>query len=102
MTTWFVSRHPGAVEWAARQALEVHRQVAHLNPDDIQTGDTVIGSLPVNLAAKVCTAGATYWHLSVELPLHLRGKELSADLLDALGARLEAYRIENTTLAKAN
>ncbi len=97
MTTWFVSRHPGAVEWVVRQSLEVHRQVAHLNLDDIQTGDTVIGSLPVNLAAKVCALGATYWHLSLEVPAHLRGKELDADALQHLGARLESFQVQSNS-----
>ncbi|MEF3193056.1 MAG: CRISPR-associated protein Csx16, partial [Halothiobacillaceae bacterium] len=39
MTTYFVTRHIGAIEWAARKGLRVDRQVAHLNPADIQPGD---------------------------------------------------------------
>jgi CRISPR-associated protein Csx16 len=51
MTTWFVTRHPGAIEWASRQGIRVDRQIAHQDPADIQPGDTVIGTLPVNLGA---------------------------------------------------
>ena len=94
MTTWFISRHPGALEWARRRGLRVDQYVAHLDPASVQPGDTVIGSLPVNLAAAVCERGARYLHLSLELPAHLRGQELSADQLDALGARVQAYLIE--------
>lgn len=94
MTTWFVSRHPGAVEWAGRQGLPIDRYVIHVDALQIQPGDTVIGSLPVNLAAGICARGARYLHLSLELPAHLRGQELSADQLEDLGARVAAYKVE--------
>jgi CRISPR-associated protein Csx16 len=93
MTTWFISRHPGAIEWARQQNLHVDEYVAHLDTARIRAGDTVIGSLPVNLAAQVCAAGARYLHLSLELPAQLRGVELRADQLTALGARLQAYEV---------
>ena len=93
MTTWFVTRHPGAVEWAARQGQHIDRHVAHLDPADIAPGDTVIGILPVNLAARVCERGARYFNLSLDLPAAARGKELTADELDGYGARLEAFEV---------
>lgn len=98
MTTFFISRHPGAIEWAARQNLVVTRFVPHLDPAQVEPGDTVIGSLPVNLAAQVCAAGADYWHLSLELPAELRGRELSADDLERLGARVQAFSIQNSPI----
>lgn len=79
--------------WAQRRGLLVDQYVTHLDTTLVQSGDTVIGSLPVNLAAAVCERGARYLHLSLELPAHLRGQELSADQLDALGARLEQFEI---------
>lgn len=94
MTTWFISRHPGAVEWAQRQGLHVDRFVAHLDPGAVQRGDTVIGSLPINLAAQVCAVGASYGHLSLELPANLRGVELSADDLQHLQAKIELFDIK--------
>ena len=97
MTTFFISRHPGAVEWAARQRLTIDHVVPHLDPARVQPGDTVIGSLPVNLAAQVCAGGAAYWHLTLELSTELRGKELSADDLETLGARVEAFDIQALT-----
>ena len=93
MTTFFISRHPGAIEWAARLHLQIDRIVAHLDPAQVQQGDTVIGSLPVNLAAQVCESGASYFHLSLALPIFRRGQELSADDLECLGARLESFDI---------
>lgn len=93
MTTYFISRHPGAIEWAARQHMQVDRRIAHLDPTIVKAGDTVIGSLPVNLAAQVCAKGAAYWHLSLELPAELRGQELSADDLAQRGARVEQFNV---------
>lgn len=98
MTTYFVSRHVGAVEWATRQRLTIERFVPHLDLAQVQSGDTVIGNLPVNLAAKLCAKGAAYWHLSLTLPTELRGRELSADELEQLGARVEAFEIRPTPL----
>lgn len=94
--TWFVSRHPGAIDWARRQKLAVARWVAHLDPAAVQAGDTVIGTLPVNLAAEVCARGARYLHLSLAVPAECRGRELSADDLLQLGAHIEPYRIEQS------
>lgn len=91
---WFVSRHPGAVEWAARTGLAVDRQVAHLDVGEVRRGDTVIGTLPVNLAAEVCARGARYLNLSLDLPEVARGRELTADELEHYGARLEAFLVE--------
>lgn len=93
MTTYFISRHPGAIEWAARQRIPVDQHKAHLDPAMVQAGDTVIGSLPINLAAQVCAKGAAYWHLSLALPAELRGQELSADDMVRLGARVEQFTV---------
>lgn len=94
MTTFFVSRHPGATAWAAEQGLAVDRPVAHLDVAEVQPGDVVIGTLPVNLAAAVCAQGARYLHLSLDLPPQWRGRELSAEDMATCGARLEEYSIQ--------
>jgi CRISPR-associated protein Csx16 len=94
MTTYFVSRHPAAIDWAVEEGIHVDAFVAHLDPDDIRDGDTLIGSLPVNLAAQVCERGARYLHLSLELTPELRGRELTVEEMRACGARLQAFRVE--------
>ncbi len=91
----FVTRHPGAVEWARRQGLEAE-VVPHLNPAEIRPGDTVIGTLPVHLVAEICRRGARYLHLTLHTPPEARGRELSADDLEAFGARLQAYEARAT------
>lgn len=93
MTTWFVTRHPGAIEWAARQGLAVDRQIAHLDTEVVQSGDIVIGILPVNLAAEVCARGGRFFNLSLDTPPEARGRELDADDLERYCARIEEYRV---------
>lgn len=92
--TWFVSRHAGAIEWAQRQAFAIDRWVAHLDPTEVEADDIVIGTLPVNLAADVCKRGARYLHLSVSMPSAWRGRELSAEELRAVCAKLRVFRVE--------
>lgn len=98
MTTWFISRHPGAIAWAAQQGLSVDRHAQHLDPAQVQAGDTVIGTLPVHLAAAVCSQGARFFNLSLDLPAHWRGRELSADELRQCHARLEAFHVSPNPL----
>ncbi len=93
MTRYFVSRHPGAITWAERQGIPVDRVIDHLDITVIQADDTVIGTLPVNLAAEVCHRGARYLHLSLNLPAELRGRELSAGELERCGAEIEEYNV---------
>lgn len=97
MTTYLITRHPGAIEWANRQGLQVDKQLAHLTPALVQPGDLVIGTLPVNLAAEVCERGGRFYNLSLDLPPEARGRELSADDLERYGARIEGYLIQQST-----
>ncbi len=93
MTTFFVSRHPGALDWAAGEGIDVDAVIVHLDPETIQSGDVVVGTLPIHLAARVCERGGRYLHLSLEIPPDWRGRELSAADLRRRGARLEEYRV---------
>jgi CRISPR-associated protein Csx16 len=93
-TTWFVTRHAGAREWAARQGLKVDRVVHHLELEDVRTGDKVIGSLPVNLVAELNEKGVDYFHLILPLPPDLRGKEITVEMMIKLGAKLEQYIVK--------
>jgi CRISPR-associated protein Csx16 len=91
MTTWFVTRHAGAKQWAKSQGINVDRLVDHLIMDEVQEGDQVLGSLPVNLVAELNGKGARYFHLTLPLSEELRGKEISAELMQQLGAKLEEF-----------
>lgn len=93
MTTWLVTRHPGSLAWAQARGVAFDRHVKHLDPEEVNAGDTVIGSLPVNLAAEACACGAEYWNLSLRLERDDRGRELSAEDLERCGATLEHYEV---------
>ena len=94
MTTFFISRHPGAVAWAAEQGLQIDRCEPHLDAAQVKPGDIVIGTLPVHLAAAVCGQGARFFNLSLDLPAQWRGRELSADELRQCQARLECFEVK--------
>lgn len=102
MTTYFVTRHPGAVEWAAQQGIPTDRILIHLEMNEINPGDVVIGTLPVHLAAELCACGARYLHLAVNPPAERRGLELTADDLARFGARLIEYRVERVTTSNSD
>ncbi|MFX3680903.1 MAG: CRISPR-associated protein Csx16 [Hyphomicrobiales bacterium] len=91
MNTLFVTRHPGAVEWARRRGLKV-TALEHLEPTNVGRGDVIIGTLPVSIIARVNARGARYLHLTIDTPPHDRGRELTADEMEAFGARLAEYR----------
>ena len=91
MTTYFISRHSGAIKSVAHQHMPVDQRMAHLDPAIVRAGEIVVGSLPVNLVAPARARGAAYWRPSLELPAELRGQELGADDLGPLGARVEWF-----------
>lgn len=99
MATWLISRHPGAIDWIKQQGIPFDHHLSHLDATSqasIAAGDTVIGSLPVNLAAQICNLGAHYWHLSLLIPESMRGQELSADQLTTYQAQLQPFKINQT------
>lgn len=94
MTTYFVTRHPGARQWAEEEGLAVDEVVVHFDVACVQAGDSVIGSLPVNLAGEVCALGARYFHLSLSLAAEQRGEELTSEQMRDAGAKIEEYKVE--------
>ena len=101
MTTYFVTRHPGARDWAEEEGFAIDRQVDHLDPANLRAGDVVLGTLPVHLAGAVCARGGRYLHLTLDLPRDWRGRELTAADLRACGARLEEYQVRGPSRAEA-
>ena len=94
MRTYLVTRHAGAVEWLKhRLGVPEVLVLPHLENIHFQAGDKVCGVLPLSWAERICAQGAEAHVVSVEVPPMLRGQEMSATQLDALGARLVRYDV---------
>lgn len=94
MSVIAVTRHAGARQWLAEQGIHIDQMVEHLSIDAVRAGDVIVGTLPVHLAAEVCSRGARYLHLTLNVPPEARGRELDAADMRAFGARLAEYRVE--------
>lgn len=94
MRTYLVTRHSGAVDWLKNRLCVADVLVLpHLEDIQFQAGDKVCGILPLAWAARICSQGAEAHVISVDVPPALRGQEMSAAQLDALGARLVHYEV---------
>ena len=92
MNIWFVGRHTGALEWVKNQDIAVTKTVTHLSQEDWPgAGDIVIGTLPVQLVAELNILGVRFMHLQLTLTEADRGRELTADDMNRLGAKLVEY-----------
>lgn len=85
--TYFVSRHDGAYDWAKRHGISAD-YVQHVDLDSIGPGDNVIGNLPADFVAEIIQRGGRYFHIALRISTENRGKELTADQMDAAGAHL--------------
>jgi CRISPR-associated protein Csx16 len=96
MAAYLVTRHRGAVEWARQHGIDAewkpHFEAADLT--GVRPGDRVLGPLPVQLIAEVNVRGGRYLNIEMQLGADDRGRELTADDMDRLGARLVEYRVE--------
>ena len=82
--------------WAKQQGIHIDKQLSHFEAEEIQAGDHIIGTLPVNLIAEVCKRGGRYFHLSLDIPIEVRGKELIPEEMTRYDARLEEYKAQKT------
>lgn len=93
MRIHFVTRHPGAIQWARAHGVAFDRAVDHLDAEEVAAGDIVIGVLPPALAAAVCARGARLFALTLQVPRALRGQELDAATLEQLDAQLQEFTV---------
>lgn len=94
MTIYLITRHPGAIAWAKAAGVDYDLHTEHLlDLDSFVAGDVVIGTLPINMVYELNCRDVRYKHLSLNIPPHLRGHELSVEQLEECGARLEEYYV---------
>ena len=98
MSTIFVGRHQGAIRWIKARKIPVDRWTDDLEPDTVEPGDVVIGTLPLHLACAVCSRGAVFIAVTMDIPKALRGRELSRTDIERCGCRLEAFHVSPVPL----
>jgi CRISPR-associated protein Csx16 len=90
--TVIVTRHAGALEWLKAKGFE-GTVVDHISAGDVQSGETIVGVLPITLVKQLLDKKCEVIVLQLpDVPKEMRGKELTADDMDRYGARL--FRIK--------
>ena len=100
-----ISRHLATVEWLKSKGVAVDKHQSHFDTKNVKTGDVIIGNLPIQMVAEVCIKGGEYHHIEIDLPKDLRGKELTVDNLNQLGAKIVQYnasKIQDAKVLKVN
>lgn len=98
MTTYFITRHRGALKWKEHQAIEA--VVAdHLDPRSLSRGDIVIGNVPFHVAAEVCARGARFFSIDLDVEPGQRGRALSLKAMLTANARLVEYQVTRKSAA---
>lgn len=82
-----VSRHAGAIEWLRKHGIE-GEVVSHATEENVR-GREVYGVLPLHLAA----LASRVYCIDMQLAPEDRGRDLSAEEMEARGAHLCAYRV---------
>ena len=99
MTTYFITRHTGALDWASANGVHFDVHLEHLlSFDELKAGDTIIGTLPINMVYQINQLGIHYQHLSLEIPSHLRGVELTAQQLNECKADLQSFIVQKAKI----
>lgn len=102
MTIYFITRHPGALQWAEQNQLHYDVHAEHLLClSDLQSGDTVVGTLPINMVYQLNQKNVGYVHLSLQIPPSLRGIELTAEQLNGCQASLEKFEVKQVPFNKS-
>lgn len=95
MTTYFITRHLGALDWAKASDVAFDVHLTHLGDDvALKMGDIVIGTLPINIVYKINQMGVRYKHLSLEIPVQWRGLELTREQLLQCSASLQEFSVQ--------
>lgn len=94
MATIFVCRHQGAIDWMKKQSIPIDYWTEDLRIENIKKNDTVIGILPMYLAAAICSKGAHFIALELAIPQKKRGVELSSSDLEEMNCSLQEYQVQ--------
>lgn len=92
---YIVTRHEGAIEWLRSRGYE-GTVVSHLEPDQIEAGNTYIGVLPIPMVKAILDSGSRFLLLALpDVAYSQRGKEMTPEEMNLMGAHLiEVKNIE--------
>lgn len=92
-----VTSHEGTIKWMAENGVKASKIVMDsFDPSTVKPTDTVIGTLPLHLAAEVIRRGGRYWNFVLDIPRSLRRKkELTAEDIAQCRPRFEEFRISS-------
>lgn len=94
---WVITRHVGALVWLHSVGVRPDRIESDLDLSRVRPGDSVVGVVPLCLAAGIGARGASCWHIVMDLEAHDRGRALGPRRMRQRNARLvqfEARRLE--------
>lgn len=74
-----------------KKGIKIDRSVEHLDINEVQAGDVVLGTLPIDKVAEINARGARFLALCLDLNRSDRGRELTADDMDKCTSRLVEY-----------
>ncbi len=94
MKTILVSRHQGTIEWAKNSNLHIDEYKEHLYIEDVECGDTVIGNIPMAMAADLCAMGIKYCSITIPFNLSERGTELSCKTVTERQCKIEEFYVK--------
>jgi len=100
MTTYLITAHPSSLEWMLAQSfpgVNLWMPLQDFDPNQVQAGDQVIGTLPAHLADAVCERGARCFNLVLDAPQLAPGEGL---LANAIGLSRQGPRLEEYTLSR--
>lgn len=96
---WIINRHQSTVEWF-RQHYDIQVGTLDYLDDEsmelLNSGDTLLGNLPLQEIAKLCDKGINYYEIRMPITHspHIRGQELSLEQLKQHPPMLIQYKVQ--------
>jgi len=95
-----ITRHVGAIEWLKSKGV-TGEYLPHASGEEGQSGDSVFGPVPIDLAAKFLARGLQVYYIALPgLTLDQRKGELTSEVMDHAKASL--VRVDRLELKEAD
>lgn len=96
MKKLIVTRHAGLIEYLRRNNI-TGDVTPHLNLDEVSSNITQVwGVIPLPLIAKLNEKGIDVYNVNLNMPLELRGKELTLEQMDQVDVAVNKVTVTLT------